>query len=529
MRKLPQANKKRVLKEIERRIVEYYLEIDDAGDFVHPPANDDELHEFVEIAFDVVLTRKAVEPGHSSPFAFVADCFFERVKNALAFANRNGGKTVAVAILNCLDMLFNPGCEIASAGAVKNQAKKCYSYFQNYLLQDWFQNFCADYLSKTGKKFITKEIQEETSFANGSSQEILVATDRGLRSPHPHRARIDEVDEIPWNILQTGLSMARSAGGIRGQNVFTSTRQHAHGSMQILLDKATSEGVIKVYEWNIWESVEKCTRRCFADPVHGDCPIYAYCKGKAHQSNGFYVIEDFIDKVRLIDREKFETEWENKKPSRSKLVYPSFNASLHVMTPDRLRQMTGYSAVPIYWTRISGIDFGSSPGHPFVYAKLAQMPTGEWIIFWEYVAEQKLMHEHAAAIKKSPYWNTGERIYADTAGLQERMELKEKRIRTHDAIKDVAMGIDHVHTYLKGFPVAGRLDPKPVLYVWHACTYTIKEFNSYAWPMRPDGKPDKSGRPKQENDHCMDAVRYALYSHKQKPRRKYRTRKVRGV
>jgi len=513
----------KVLAEINQRLLDHYLEIDNTGKFLNPPSTDDQLWEFIDIAFGFKLPTKVVEPGHSSPFQFVADCFFERVKNALAFASRNGGKTQDVGILNMLDMLFKDGCEIASLGAVKNQAKKAYKYFQEFTEMPWFKKFSANYEAKTGKVFLLKAIQEETEFGNRSRQEILVATEKGLRSPHPHKARIDEVDEIQWSVLQTGLSMSHSSKGIKGQNIFTSTRQHAHGSMQALLDKAGKDGSIKVYEWNIWEVVKKCERRCFDDPEHGNCPIYAYCQGKAHRCDGFYEIEDFVDKVCLIDKEKFETEWENKKPSRTKLVYPNFSSQRHVMTPEKLKKITGHSKVQGSWSRVNGIDFGASPGHPFVFVKFAQIPnTGAWILFYEYVQEQRLMRDHAAAIKASPFWSPNEETYADTAGKQERMELASRGIRTREAIKDVAMGIDHIRSMLAGFPPLFD----PILYVWHECTVAIEEFNTYAWPTRADGKPDKSGRPIQANDHVMDSARYAQFSRLHKRVGGYRMRRT---
>lgn len=519
--------KERELQELKRQldaqILSHYLEIDDKGNLVNPPSTDDELYEFIDLAFNIKIPRKQIEPGHASPFQFIADLFFERVKNALAFAGRNGGKTANTAILNFIDMFFKPGCEVASAGSVKDQAKKCYRYFQEFLELQWFKDFCKKYKRVTGRTFVTKAIQEETKFANGSVQQILTATQKGLRSPHPHKARIDEIDEIEWGILQAGLSMARSAKGIKGQNVFTSTRQHQDGSMQRLLDTAEEKG-ITVYEWNVWETVERCPRRCIADPEHGDCPIYTFCKGKAHDCAGFYKIEDFIDKTRVLDREAFETEWLNKRPARSKLVYSMFDTTKHVITPRKLWELTRFSAPQITWPRISGIDFGSSPGHPFVYVKLCQLPNGVWLIFHEYVAEQKLLHDHASRIKGSPFWMPNEYCYSDWAG-QERIELKNLRVRTRRANKEVSTGIDYVASLLRGFP------PRevPMLYVWHECKFVISEFGKYRWPITPDGRPDRTGKPMKRDDHSMDAVRYALYTHKKAPGQKYRTTYIEGI
>lgn len=517
--------KEKLLSELDQQILDHYLELDEYGKFVNPPSTDDELHEFIEIALQFRIPRKVIEPGHSSPFQFVADLFFGRVKNAIAFANRNGGKTVDVAALNLLDMTFKHGCEVGSAGATKKQAKKCYEYFQAFMEMSWFKDLEARYQRVTGNQLVKKAIQEETSFATGSMQEILTATTTGLRSPHPHKARIDEVDEIDWATLQTGLSMARSSKGIRGQNVFTSTRQHAQGTMQRLLDEADAKG-FTVYEWNCWESVKKCERRCKGDPEHGDCPIYVYCKGKAHHCDGFYEIEDFIDKVRTLDPETFETEWENKKPSREKLVYNEFDQKRHVMTPSKLFDMFGFSYPSAEWRRTHGIDFGASPGHPFVYLKICQLPGGRgWLIYHEYVAEQKLMNDHCKAIKATPHWSPRDHNYADTSGKQERIEMKKRGVKTKDAIKDVKMGIDLVKSLLQGRPPT----LEPLLYVWHECEVTIKEFGLYSWPTRPDGKPDKTGVPRKEHDHCMDAARYGLYSLGGRTVRKYTYRNMSGI
>lgn len=429
-------------------------------------------------------------------------------------------------------MLFKPGCEIASAGAVLAQADRCYGYFNDFAQSPRFQKFCNDYKAKTGRAFIIKSIQSYTEFDNGSKMEILTATDKGLRSPHPHKARIDEIDLIEWGILQTGLSMAKSKSDedgkvlIRGQNVFTSTRQKERGPMQRLLDEAEAKG-IAVYEWNIWEAVQRCPRRCEEDPVHGSCPIYVLCKGKAHHCDGFYPIDDFIDKVRLIDRDSFETEWLNTKPSKHKLVYNMIDNKTHIMTPRRLHEMVGvHHPVQMHWPRFSGLDFGASPGHPFVYAKITEMPNGAFLLMYEYVAEQRLLRDHAQRIKASPLYFPGELIYGDH-DLQDRTELAALGIRIKPAKKDVLMGIDYVKSLFQGFALGDRF--VPMLYIWHECKFSIDQFNAYSWPTLPDGKIDKTGNPLKRDDDCPDAVRYAVYSHRGGTVPKYSSRRIVGI
>ena len=101
--------------------------------------NREVLHFYIRTYLGLSIPRKKfctrVEKGewpHSSPFQFIEDMFFERTTNAIAFANRTGGKTTNIAILNHLFMTFKPGCEIMTAGSVQIQADRGYKYFKNF-------------------------------------------------------------------------------------------------------------------------------------------------------------------------------------------------------------------------------------------------------------------------------------------------------------------------------------------------------------------------------------------------------------
>ena len=678
------------LPDVNQAILDHFLEINNKGEFTNPPQTPDELHLFIQVAFGVDIPRKAVIPGHSAPFDFVSDLFFQKVKNALAFANRAGGKDISlstpiitenkgwvlfgdlevgdtvfafdgsptrvvelseikheqtcysisfdcgevivadaehvwfasrdgapycnwlteamfrvggrftmplgevtdeliaavgqlpavpgarhtivrielaesvpvrcigidhpshlyllgrnlipthntydVAILNFLDMLFKPGCEIASAGAVLTQATQCYKYFIEFINMPWFVRFDEKYRNVTGRSFKAKENKQEAGFDNGSVQSIIVATEKGLRSPHPQKARLDEIDLLEWETLQTGLSMARSKGRsdsknyIRAQNVFTSTRQVENGSMQKLLDQASAKS-IAVYEWNIWDVLEPCPRKCIGDPVHGDCPIFEFCQGRAHESQGFFPIDDFISSAQLLDRSKFETEWENKRPSRERLVYSMFEPSKHVIGPERLEQMTGHRVPQATWQIVSGMDFGATQDHPYVYLKCCQLPyNGAWLVFHEYFSRGATLREHAQAIKSSPFWRAGEAIFSDW-DAQDRRELRELGVKVVTANKDLEMGINHIQTLMRGtLP-----KEEPMIYVWGAetdrfrpCLELIKQLGMYSYPTGLDGKP-VSSKPIKIHDDGPDALRYALYSWKTKGLTKYRSYTIEGI
>lgn len=511
----------------EEQILWTYLKMDATGKLVNPPKTDDELHEFIRLAYGSTLPRKVMTPGHKAPFDFVSDLFFERVKNALGFASRNGGKTWALAILNHLEMLFKAGVEITSSGSTLNQADKCYEYFQGFCALPWFVKLSDQYQQYTGRKLLTKAIQSSTIMSNGSKLDIITASEKGFRGPHPQKNRVDEIDLIEWPVLQSGLSMAAGkeiqGKTVRGQNVFTSTRQYPNGPMQRLLDEAHEKG-IEIYQWNVWEVVERCTRRCKADTTYGDCPIYAQCMGKAHHCDGFYKVEDFIEKARMLDKESFDVEWKNERPERGKLIY-QFDSTRHVLGPEQLRRMTGSAYPQPHWTIVSGIDFGSSPGHPFAYVKICQLPSnGAWLLFYEYQKEQDLLRNHAEQIKGSPLFRPGETIYADH-DAQDRLELLNYGVHTLPAYKDVETGIDYLRSLLNGYPPHFT----PSFYVWHTCKTTIREFGSYQRKLMADGTVDPSGRVQKTNDHNLDAARYAIMTGRGLTRSKYRSYSMPGI
>jgi phage terminase large subunit len=86
-------------------------------------------------------------------------------------------------------------------------------------------------------------------------------------------------------------------------------------------------------------------------------------------------------------------------------------------------------------------------------------------------------------------------------------------------MKDVTTGIQAMTDRI----VSGRLhifrdalvEPDPELMEAHKPYCTAHEFDNYVWDRKPDGSISKEA-PKKENDHGMDALRYAvMYEDKQ--------------
>ena len=95
------------------------------------PKTDDQLHKWIVDNLGMNVPRVAVCDDHQSPFDFVADIYFERVDSAIAVASRDGGKTMASALIHLLNSLFKPGCESITVGAIWAQSNRAYDNLKN--------------------------------------------------------------------------------------------------------------------------------------------------------------------------------------------------------------------------------------------------------------------------------------------------------------------------------------------------------------------------------------------------------------
>lgn len=492
----------------------------------------DVLHFYIRAFLGFYIPRRKLCRDHVSPFAFISDMFFEQVRNSIAFANRNGGKTLNIAILNHLDMAFKQFCEICSAGSTIAQSSRMYKYFTGFHNNN---EYLADLLYKDPTK-------SESVYKNGSSIETITGSVKGLNSPHPQKARIDEVELMEWHVLQEGLSMAKSGKGIMAQMCFSSTRKEEYGTMQRLLNRARKDkrvkGGFKIYKWCIWEILEQCVRHCTNDPEYGLCPILDICKGRAKNCSGFYEIDDFIDKAMTLDTDTLDTQWFNKKPSTEVYVYGKYWQGDRTKTPCHIlpRMKSKHQTWEQYLLRnceiekVGAIDFGSSPGHPFVYKlyfcdvkkfrQEVEVSDEEDIIrnmikfycMYEYRSSQATTSEHALKIRTSPYWSPDMMIFADPSARQERIDLEDEGVYTYAADNELIAGIGKVRAHLQ------FRDGKAHLYYidgYYDCNEDLEdsteEYKKYKYRRTKDGQVNKK-EPLPMNDHGLDCDRYAIAS-----------------
>lgn len=163
-----------------------------------------------------------------------------------------------------------------------------------------------------------------------------------------------------------------------------------------------------------------------------------------------------------------------------------------------------------YW--IAGIDDGSSNNFACV---LIGINTGmadqtgpmRWVEK-EFVWDSKVkgraltMAEKREYIQEflAPYYIKG--LYIDPSAAALKTELRRFGMSVINADNDVSNGIAYMVSEMQ----QGRL------FIMSECKHTIREIESYVWDAGASEKGQD--KPLKKDDHCLDALRYPVYTHK---------------
>lgn len=463
----------------------------------------DALHAWILLYLKINIPKVTITPGHKAPFDFVADYLFGLISFAVVMANRSGGKTFIFGILATILSYLNDNTEIATVGAIQQQALKSYEYFQSF--SSLFP-FAYNVNSFT---------MRQTELKNGSKYQVLAGTMSGVNSPHPNLAFFDEIDLMPWQILQQGLSMPQSKNGIRARTVLTSTRKFAGGVMQRMLDEAGEKGY-SVYFWNIWEVVA---------PLPVDNPeLMAKIKKvfgqelpeNIDQANGYYDWNDLVDKKQNLDDEVWQTEWICSRPGLQGIIYGnSYNDDNNLIMPDGNDEFwkppqRGY----IYLAE----DFGHSEGHPNVILPV-WIPTtfDRAVIFDElyvndrgtdemWVAANEMLYPYGLVLPDKPNGIQGN--IKGWACDPHNIALIHERVLRGAPILPENKNPEMYHL-INSIPLVRKFLQAGRLMITSKCVNLRMEFLSYQWKKNADGSWSNN-IPKKENDHGPDAIRYLL-------------------
>lgn len=209
-----------------------------------------------------------------------------------------------------------------------------------------------------------------------------------------------------------------------------------------------------------------------------------------------------IDKARSeLTEDRFAQEYLADFRKMEGLVYKEFDREKHVFDADEFEQNLPQG---FQWREvIIGADYGFT--NP---AAVLTIPVDSSDCF--YVMDE-LYERGRTDTQTNEYIRGlhGNRVFADPAAASAVEELRRMGVNVRDVSKgkdSVRNGISDVRELFK----AGKLK------IASRCVNTIQELETYSYP---DKKPDKNDYedPIKENDHAMDALRYAVMSAKKGP------------
>ncbi len=90
---------------------------------------------------------------------------------------------------------------------------------------------------------------------NGAEITALAASQTSVRGPHPQRLRMDEIDEMPLDIMDAALGQPMGKDGCPAQVVLSSTWQYPDASMAEVLKRAGERGW-PVFSWCYKETLK---------------------------------------------------------------------------------------------------------------------------------------------------------------------------------------------------------------------------------------------------------------------------------
>lgn len=460
------------------------------------PRDREELFNFIQTQMRNSLPhlpRWAVIKGHDAALDFIADSYFEETTDCVVLANRHGVKTISFALLAFLD-LTHKNISIATVGAIQPQAKRSYEYTQN---------FCMLF-----PELIKKSLMSETRTKGGGILEIVTGTISGVNSPHPVKAHLDEIELMPWTVLQEALSMTASHSQYRSAVRLTSTRKRRFGPMERMLKEAPSRG-FKIYKWNIWDVIEPCSDERSGKKVVDyrtldeediqvfdgciTCPLVDVCRTKAKYSDGFYSIIDTINKYKQLDTEVWNTQWECSEPGKEASIYTH-------LSEEEGRNVGNYPYNPSLPTYV-GQDFNFAP-----MVSIAFQVDGKkaYVIDTLYLEEFGLdrlakgyYQDWVKKYKVITWWcDPSEPTMIETLKGFGIPAKAAPRIGVWDGINLISQKINP----------AGQTESD--FYIDIHCRQFIDEMLSYHRKTQPDGTPtdliDKT------EDHGCDGIRYGI-------------------
>jgi len=478
------------------------------------PTTDDALHAWIKDVLGLDIPRTSVCAGHAPPFDFIADMFFHREDNVIVLANRGGGKTLYTAILEITNSYWKAGFSTAHFGAIEKQAKRAYAYFKDFIRRKPF------------KLAIKETLQSSSTFINGSTLEIIAASERGTQGAHTRFVAMDEIESANPVAYRNSLAIPTEwlDGEINrlGQYLVTSTRNTGTGLMAKVLNDAESTGA-RVYAYCILETAMGCDENCNAE----NCNLYKWSDGNSRNATG-WLSHDAVNKFyTTVDEETWACQFLCKKPESKSFIYAPFTEDANVS--ERADYIPGAGALWIGgdygFTDDTAILFGQiRDGRLFIFDEMCGNRTSEKD--WSERTVKRITelpqyegpdYEEWERAWKTAIWPTRwpdewPSAAVDPSAVQLRYEFKERGIGVKSPAKTK-------HQIVQGQAVVNamfQLGPHglPRLVIHPRCVALIKSLQLLRSEAKPDGtygdRPDTSPD-NHKWSHAPDALRYLVW------------------
>ena len=197
-------------------------------------------------------------------------------------------------------------------------------------------------------------------------------------------------------------------------------------------------------------------------------------------------------------------------------IYPEFDRSIHVIKP---------FSIPKEWERLVAIDHGMVNPTAAVYGAIDY--DDNLYIYDEYYSPG-IVSQHAKEIlaktegQEISFWLIDPSTAAKTRekdGMPWSVieEYEDYGIWATPANREVLAGINRVKEFLnldeKRISPVTHKAPSPRLYIMSNCTNLLWEFPQYQWKkMSSVTNRNEPERPRDFNDHALDALRYLIMS-----------------
>lgn len=217
---------------------------------------------------------------------------------------------------------------------------------------------------------------------------------------------------------------------------------------------------------------------------------YAYIK--AATADNLSISDEDIKRLKEKYSDEFGAqELEGEFVNFTGLIYKDFSLSRDIF------ELSSATDMPI----LGGIDWGYND--PFVFLWVGEKD-GHYYVLDEYYRSGEIPRIHLDVIRNNVHTSRINRIYSDVSRPESRREFSEglglSVLPGRTEKNDLIPGIEYVASLFK----QGRI------HVASHCRHLINELGKYCWRKKRD--VNSGDVPMDTHNHCLDALRYVLYS-----------------